>query len=280
MSRQPRRRGFTLIELLVAIAIIGVLMALLAPAVQSARSSAQRVTCRNQLRQLGLALHTYHDGSGCFPPGSFVMGPSYPIQSGWGWGAMILPSLEQAALHQRIDFGKGTAVGPNLALIGTPISFWRCPSDVNVELIEVSPVTHPKFNLASGNYCGSDPVLSFMSNARLRDIYDGASQTVILGERRVQESVNGSLPFTSSWCGNVAFEDGYEYRSIPHLEMNRQHPVNASASDYLCFSSNHAGGAYFVMGDNSVRFFNENMDLAVYEALGTPDGGETVAVPP
>src|SRR4029077_5854653 len=111
--RRARQTGFTLIELLVSLAIIGVLVALLMPAVQSARASARRIICQNQLPQLGLALPNYHDTHACFPPGSYVKGPSSPIQSGWGWGAMILPSIEQGALYQQINFGKGTAVGSN-----------------------------------------------------------------------------------------------------------------------------------------------------------------------
>src|SRR4029077_10454793 len=91
--RSAVRAGFTLIELLVSIAILAVLVALLMPAVQSVRASARRLQCKNQLRQLGLALHMYHDTHLCFPAGSYVMGPSNTIQSGWGWGAMILPSI-------------------------------------------------------------------------------------------------------------------------------------------------------------------------------------------
>lgn len=278
--RLVRRTGFTVIELLVAMAVIGVLAALLMPAVQSARASARRVACRNQVRQLGLALHLYHESHLCFPPGSFVMGPSFPIQSGWGWGAMILPSVEQKPLYEQIDFGHGTAVGNNLALIATTVPLWRCPSEIAPEHIHAVPLDdHPPFDLASGNYCGSEGILSAMSCVRMANIRDGASQTLLVGERMVQAGENGTLPFTSAWCGQVAFADGYEYRSVPHLLPSRLHPINASPSDPQCFGSRHVGGANFTLADGSARFLNENIDGRVWEALGTARGGEAVTVP-
>lgn len=277
--RRIRPSGFTLIELLVAMAIIGVLVALLMPAVQMARASARRVSCQNQLRQLSLGLITYHDSHGCFPPGSFVMGMSHPMQSGWGWGAMILPAVDQGPLYQRIDFGQGTAVAGNLALIATPIPFWRCPADVGLERIVISPLTRPPFDLASGNYCGSAGILSSMSNVRISEISDGTSLTFLLGERLVQTASPVSLAWTSAWCGSIAFQDGYELGSVPYLRPFRIHPINHSDIDSACFGSRHAGGANFVMADGSARFLNENMDWQVYEALGTPNGGEVVELP-
>jgi len=275
-----RKSAFTVIEMLVAMAVIGVLVALLMPAVQSARASARRITCQNQARQLGLALHLYHDSHLCFPPGSFVMGPSFPMQSGWGWGAMILPSVEQKPLYQQIDFGHGTAVGGNLALIATAIPLWRCPAEVAPENIQAVPIDgHPPFDLASGNYCGSEGILSAMSCVRMANITDGASQTLLLGERMVQSGDDGTLPFTSAWCGQAAFADGYEYRSVPHLMPSRLHPINASPADPLCFGGRHAGGANFIFADGSSRFLNQNLDGKVWEALGTARGGEAVTAP-
>jgi prepilin-type N-terminal cleavage/methylation domain-containing protein/prepilin-type processing-associated H-X9-DG protein len=280
MSRQRTgKTGFTLIELLVAIAIIGVLMALLMPAVQAARESARRMNCRNQLRQLGLALHNYHDSRLCFPPGSYIMGPSFPIQSGWGWGAMILPGVEQNALYDQINFSRGTAVGGNLALIGMPIPLWRCPSEVSGDQIHVVPLDHPPFDLAAGNFCGSAGVLSAMSRTRMADIIDGASQTLLVGERLVQPGLNGTQPHTSAWCGEVAFADGYEYRSVPYIRTDRRHPINESETSTLCFGSRHPGGANFVMADGSCHFLNDDMDAVLFEALGTANGREVVEFP-
>jgi len=278
-GRPSRRAGFTVIELLVAIAIIGVLTALLMPAVQSARASARRLQCKNQLRQLGLGLHTYHDAHLCFPPGSLVYGPSFVTQSGWGWGAMILPHIEQGAVYDLIDFKKGTAVGSNLGVISISNPIWRCPQDIDLEHVTAYPVSNPPFDLASGNYCGSEGILSSMSCVRMAQIVDGTSTTFLLGERLVQPGFDGSLPFTSAWCGQVAFLDEYDSCSIPHLMPNHFHYLNISETDPNCFGSRHTGGANFLLADGSLCFINNNIDWRVYEALGTSNGREIVQVP-
>src|SRR5580704_14170018 len=276
--RLVRAAGFSLIELLVSMATVGVLLALLMPAVQSSREAARRTVCKNQLRQLGLALHLYHDAHRCFPPGSYVMGPSFPMQSGWGWGAMALPYIEQSAIYARIDFGLPTGVGENLALIATPISFFRCPSEVGPDFISCAPIGDPPFQLASGNYCGSEGVLSAMSAVRIAQITDGTSQTLMLGERIVQPGGPTTLPFTSAWCGQVAFADEYDLRSVPYLLPDPNHPLNGSPTDPLCFGSRHQQGANFVLVDGSCMFLNNSIDGQVFTALGTADGGETVSV--
>jgi prepilin-type processing-associated H-X9-DG protein len=249
------------------------------PAVQSVRAAARRMQCQNQLRQLGMGLHLYHDSHLCFPPGSYCMGPAAPVQSGWGWGAMLLPFIEQNGLYELIDFGQGTATGENLAVIATSNSFWRCPSDPGAEQISVFPVDNPPFELASGNYCGSQGILSFMSHVRIAQIRDGTSRTFLAGERLVQPGDDGSLPFTSAWCGEVAFLDGYDSCSIPHLLPNRIHFLNVSETDPNCFGSRHTGGANFLLADGSLSFINDSIDGTVYEALGTANGGEFVQVP-
>jgi prepilin-type N-terminal cleavage/methylation domain-containing protein/prepilin-type processing-associated H-X9-DG protein len=271
-----RRAGFTLIELVVSIAIIGVLAALLIPAVQSSRDAARRTACKNQLRQLGLALHMYHEVHRCFPPGSYVMGPSFPIQSGWGWGAMILPYIEQNAIYKQIDFCLGTGLGGNLQLIAQPIPMFRCPSEIGVDSISCKPIADPPFQVASGNYCGSEGVLSSMSSIRIAQITDGTSQTLMLGERLVQPGGPTSLAFTSAWCGQIAFADEYDLRSVPYLLPDANHPINGSPVDPLCFGSRHPLGANFVLADGSCLFLNNSIDSQVFTALGTPNGGEAV----
>jgi len=276
--RLVRRAGFTLIELIVAIAIIGVLAALLIPAVQSSRDAARRTVCKNQLRQLGLALHMYLEVHGRFPPGSYTMGPSFPMQSGWGWGAMLLPYVEQNAIYEQINFGLGTGLGGNLPLIATPISAFRCPSEICAESISCMPIGDSPFKLASGNYCGSEGVLSAMSSVRIAQITDGTSQTLMLGERLVQPGGPTSLPFTSAWCGHVAFAEEYDLRSVPYLLPDANHPINGSPTDPLCFGSRHPLGANFALVDGSCVFLNNSIDGQVFTALGTPDGGEMISV--
>jgi len=129
-----RRRGFTLVELLVVIAIIGILIALLLPAVQAAREAARRTQCRNNFKQIGLALHNYHDTHRSFPPGYLsVVGPGGPADDrgpGWGWAALVLPYLEQTNVHQQIRFNADITDPVNAAIRVTSLPVFRCPSDV------------------------------------------------------------------------------------------------------------------------------------------------------
>jgi prepilin-type N-terminal cleavage/methylation domain-containing protein/prepilin-type processing-associated H-X9-DG protein len=274
--RVHRQAGFTLIELIVSIAVVGVLAALLIPAVQASRDAARRTACKNQLRQLGLALHMYHEVHRCFPPGSYVMGPSFPMQTGWGWGAMLLPYIEQNAMYTQINFELGTGLGNNLQLIAQPISLFRCPSEICADTISCTPLGEPTFQIASGNYCGSEGILNSMSSVRIAQITDGTSQTLMLGERLVQPGGPTSLAFTSAWCGQIAFADEYDLRSVPYLLPDPNHPINGSPTDPLCFGSRHPLGANFVLADGSCLFLNNSIDSQVFTALGTPDGGEAV----
>lgn len=267
-------KGFTLVELMVVIAIIGVLVALILPAVQSAREAARRSTCKNNLKQLALALHSYHEIKNVLPAGSYVVGPSFATLSGWGWGAMILPHIEQGTLFNSLDFNLGTAVTTNRALITTSLATWKCSSDSVEGTVDVAIAGHPNAQVAEGSYAGVTSMLSGMSNVRFRDVTDGLSQTLMLGERIHQPATPTSLAFTSSWIGTIAETDIYVFNSIPFVAANELHPMNRGGSD--AFSSRHFGGAQFALGDGSVRFLSEHMDAKVYTALGTAAGNEAV----
>jgi prepilin-type N-terminal cleavage/methylation domain-containing protein/prepilin-type processing-associated H-X9-DG protein len=269
--------GFTLIELLVVISVLSVLMALLLPAVQQVREAARRTDCQNRLRQMGLALHNYHETHGILPCGSITLGPSFPTWSGWGWGSMLLPFIDQSPLHARIDFSYGTAVGGNRNAIRNPLSVWECPSDVAPSEVTVPISGHSDVTLATGNYVGSKKMLSELSRVRFADVTDGLSQTLILGERVFQPSIGGSIAFTSCWCGVIAESDVYVFNSTPYVDVLATNPINKSMSSPACFSSRHTGGAYFAFGDGAVRFLGESIDLWTYQALGTPRGGEVIA---
>jgi prepilin-type N-terminal cleavage/methylation domain-containing protein/prepilin-type processing-associated H-X9-DG protein len=270
-------RGFTLVELLVAIAVIGILIALALPAVQSARASARRVQCQNQLRQLCLALHNYHDLHQVLPAGSYTVGPSFRPLSGWGWGAMLLPQIEQQPLYNSIDFNLNTAVGPNREVIRQQVPLWLCSSDISPAMISVPLPGGETIQAAAGNYCGVEPVLGEMSKTRMGEIHDGTSQTLVIGERVYQPSVSGSFEFTSSWAGSIATQAEVVAQSIPHLEASESTAINLALDYPQCFSSRHAGGAQFAFGDGSTRLLSENIDTTVFEALGTPNGGESVS---
>ena len=213
-----RKSGFTLIELLVVIAIIAVLIALLLPAVQAAREAARRMQCTNNLKQIGLAMHNYHDAVGAFPPG-LVSKPDPTTGDntgpGWGWGSMILSQLEQRAVYNAINFTTPIeAPGTSTARL-TQINYFFCPSDaylqprfmVNDATTSNTTLGAPICDVASSNYVGcvgsgdpsslypyvatDDPPgrdngngLFFRNRSiRVAEITDGTSQTIAFGEK-------------------------------------------------------------------------------------------------
>lgn len=209
-----RRSGFTLVELLVVIAIIGILIGMLLPAVQQVREAARRTACKNNLRQLALALHNYESGLMQFPPGyAFVNGTDFastgnPVEDpsanhlGQAWGAFILPQMEQGNLHQQINFRLSGFDVANLEARETPIQTFLCPTDVwsigNFVVRDESAT--PVERYAAASYCAnwgpasSDDNLDatpdaaggpFFRNSRTRfsNITDGTSSTIALGER-------------------------------------------------------------------------------------------------
>jgi prepilin-type N-terminal cleavage/methylation domain-containing protein/prepilin-type processing-associated H-X9-DG protein len=222
MKRPSLRGGFTLIELLVVIAIIAVLIGLLLPAVQKVREAAARMQCTNNLKQIGLALHNYHDTNSRFPPG-YVDGNTNPsstpdndVGPGWGWAAFLLPFLEQGNLFNRINFSQGVAVGGNAAVAQMALKGYQCPSDPYQQAFPVydSSFTTPIATVAHGNYvgcngweecfngAGGNPqpgsgadtlsggygaagrgVFYRNSGTRMADVTDGLSNTIIVGER-------------------------------------------------------------------------------------------------
>lgn len=274
MLRADRQRGFTLIELLVVIAVIGLLIALLLPAVQQAREAARRCTCKNQMHQFALALHNYHDAHTILPPGSLVLGPSFMTMSGWGWGAMLLPYYEQTPLYSQLNFNAGTAVGGNRSLIGVRLGIMQCPSDPQPDQLTVQIPSHPDTAIATGNYVGCEGMLSAMSNVRFGHVTDGLSQTLLLGEREFLPSVNGSLSYTSAWSGIVSESDVYVFDSLPHVAATATQRLNSQGA--TAFSSRHTGGVHFALGDGAVRFLSESIDGDVFQALGTGRGGEVI----
>ena len=184
-----KRKAFTLIELLVVIAIIAVLIALLLPAVQQAREAARRAQCKNNLKQIGLALHNYHDAHNSFPPGgTYSAGVTGP--AGWSVHARILPFVDQASLQNLIDFSSGYGSQPQVT--GTKVGLFLCPSDVNDKMYVDGALNHWPvsyganygewflWNPANRQY-GSG-VFGPNSRVGMRDLLDGSSNTLGFAE--------------------------------------------------------------------------------------------------
>ena len=300
MSRSFRR-GFTLIELLVVIAIIAILIALLLPAVQQAREAARRAACKNSMRQMGLALHNYHDTFNVFPPGWISVDPVTRRQSalvglnGAGWGTMILPMIDQAPLYNSYNANVTLEHPLNLKFRETPLTVFQCPSDpqpTTFEIGEEHDPTHIICRLATANMiasfgtisiddcensAGTAPVLAngqckgdgaFYHNSRVRiaDITDGTSNTLIVGERKTDPSQG----WFSTWSGRVSEAEEACQRVLGSLD----HPPNDPHRHFDDFSSHHVGGAHFTLGDGHTRFVSDNIDRTVYQSLGTINGGE------
>jgi prepilin-type N-terminal cleavage/methylation domain-containing protein/prepilin-type processing-associated H-X9-DG protein len=161
-GRSGTRTAFTLIELLVVIAIIAVLTGLLLPAVQKVREAAARAQCANNLKQIGLALHAYHDTNQFFPPGyadgnaSPTVTPDGDVGPGWGWASYLLPHLEQGNLYSRINFRVTVGAGVNTQVSQTPLAAFQCPSDPYQQPVPVydSSFSSPIATVAHGNYVG------------------------------------------------------------------------------------------------------------------------------
>jgi len=293
-SLSRRRTGFTLIELLVVIAIIGILVALLLPAVQQAREAARRTQCRNNLKQLGLALHNYHDTHGTLPAGWVGVDPSTGAPfvdglNGWGWGSKVLPQLDQSPLAGQIDYRLSITDPRHADVRATKLAVFRCPSDTGpdrwmirnesgADLVELSTATYiGSFGTGEIDACeGLPPGVScpgngaFFHNSALgfNEFRDGLSSTFLVGERRTAVE----LDWYSTWSGYVT--EGEE--AAVRLLGSTDHTPNDSHNHFDDFSSNHTGGAHFLLGDGSVKFIGTNIDLRVYQSISTRAGREVV----
>ncbi len=275
MSRH-RNRGFTLVELLVVIAIIGVLVALLLPAVQAAREAARAAQCKNSMRQVGLALHNYHDTYFRLPPG--WIGDAPEGTPGWGWMVSILPQLEQTALHDSvIQRNLPIADAANQRAREQVLKLFLCPSDPTPQLnLLTADDDTPLFRVSRSNYVGvfgtleveddptaGDGTFYFLSPTRFADITDGLSNTMLVGER-------GTRLGFSLWQGVVPGAAEAMVRIVGTGDHTPNHPLH----HFDDFSSFHPSGVHFAVADGSVRRIDDHIDLAVYQSLLTRANGE------
>jgi len=313
----PRRRaGFTLIELLVVIAIIGVLVSLLLPAVQAAREQARRLTCVNNLKQIGLALASYSDLHGVLPSGYVSSWDKLSLKDtgpGWGWATMILPQLEQQAAYNQIRFDVPIADPSHLTVRTTPLGVFFCPSDNMAHVWTASSgetwiyggriysVTVPICDVAGSNYVGvfgigepgvdGEGVFSRNSAVAHRDITDGLSSTICVGERstnlnlgRGQATWAGSVtsadfwscapnPFDSDGGGFCVHEDG-SGMTLGHT--GEGHGPGDPYGDINQFLGRHGRGANFLFCDGHVIFLRGTIQYPLYKALSTRAWGEVL----
>jgi prepilin-type processing-associated H-X9-DG protein/prepilin-type N-terminal cleavage/methylation domain-containing protein len=309
--------GFTVIEVLVVVAIIGLMVALLLPAVNAAREAARRAQCVNNLKQMGLAMHSFHGTTGKFPAGYSVKG--LPPQDdgmtpGFGWGVFLLGSLEQQSLYNSFNFDLWLVQPEQKTALSVRLSVYTCPSsesptsDPYNQAIMISdrlPVSH--YVASAGQfqpYSRSDSrptrivgvgsgVFYLNSRTSAPEITDGLSQTLMVGERSRNVA-------SATWIGVPAF-------NVP-LCTNGTWPIRSCDSDmYLVFgrtggplwngpdsvwffhtpnsltmgvdgfASRHPGGCNFLFCDGSVRFIKDQVQQSVFNALATRNGGEAVS---
>jgi prepilin-type N-terminal cleavage/methylation domain-containing protein len=316
-SPPPRTvRGFTLIELLVVIAIIAILIALLLPAVQQAREAARRTQCKNNMKQIGLALHNYESSHRVFPsssisnfgqgvwnwPGTGVEDPAIRLHS---FASQILPYMDGANLYNTIDYNVSALAPANRNAARQILPFYKCPSyagpDYSTDPLYTTTVGFNQFAIRNYVAMGAKNVVGLSgaipaegviyprSKTGFRDITDGTSNTIMIAETREEKAavwIDGTSASVAARWFKITAPPTFEGDTV---SINYGDNI---AGNSICYfpggvfpnsigqewgpSSLHEGGAQFLLGDGSVRFISENIDVKTFDALTTRNGGEVV----
>jgi prepilin-type N-terminal cleavage/methylation domain-containing protein/prepilin-type processing-associated H-X9-DG protein len=309
-----RRQGFTLIELLVVIAIIGVLIALLLPAVQAAREAARRAQCVNNLKQIGIGLHNYHDSRGALP-GAYLVYPTTEFSA----LSQILGYMEQGNLYNSLNFSLPYSDPTNSTILTTTVSNFLCPSDFPNPIPARGAATNYMADMGSwivwqaptGPNVGlPGPNGTFFGNSstRFADITDGLSNTGMFSERVLADGSNAivspqsdvffsagsptTIPDAVQQCQAIDVNNlsnqfplfmGAPWTNGQHIFLHVT-PPNSRSCGFFVFlraimppSSRHPGGVNLLLGDGSVRFIKDTVNVNAWRALGTISGGEVIS---
>jgi prepilin-type N-terminal cleavage/methylation domain-containing protein len=310
LSGHPGRLGFTLVELLVVIAIIGVLVALLLPAVQAARESARRMSCQNNLKQLGYALHMHHDAINEFPPGCQGSVPPVPQTnppsgniSGTSFLVFILPYMEQQVIYQQYNQQLAYNNAVNLAVGNMKVPSFYCPSGSR-ELSGNSgeAAGSPTVRNYCSHYCGvmgptgtvllagknytytissagangafsAHGILGTNTHNRMADVVDGTSLTFLIAERSNIEPPQGNAGYRSWVRGQNGGVGACKNITNPINSTNYNGSTNFND---MSFGSEHARGCQFTMADGSIKFVTSMVDMNVYKAAGSKNVREAI----
>jgi len=300
------RYAFTLIELLVVIAIIAVLIGLLIPAVQKVREAAARMKCSNNLKQIALAVHGYHDAHNRFPENTLpgANGPYGPQTKAWSWLARILPYAEQDNLYRQAGIPARTLYDGR-DVVATPVKLYLCPSDSanlprddaadlgmwNPPFITSAPTNYK--GVSGANWGWGDPQwrnpgtnnswdglnegdgvfyrVDWKSPKGLLAITDGTSNTFLIGESLPQHTLWSAWAYANSSFATCAIPPNVQYPPNNDYAIQWEYSTN--------FRSRHSGGMNFALADGAVRFISDTIVLTTYRALATIRGGEVVSVP-
>jgi prepilin-type N-terminal cleavage/methylation domain-containing protein len=285
-----RKSAFTLVELLVVIAIIGVLVALLLPAIQASREDARRTTCSSSLRQIGLAIANYQAALGIYPASNTDQLNNWDIVGdipNHSWGSVILPYAEQRNLEALIDYKLSAMHPDNSRAAGTIVPIYRCPSYTGLEFTD--DPHYPPGQYAIGNYVSlgasdvdhiwgtgePDGVIIPQGKIRPHDVTDGLTNTLLVAESR-EEHMRVWIDGRTAANTALAFDTSGVTANRTSLNITPYYDDGDITCDFGP-SSFHPGGAYHMLGDGSIQFYRNDIAPAVYVALTTRAGGEVAS---